>query len=480
MLHALCRLHVLSICVLLSMLLASCGFPTRTSGPPDPQPFAQWAQRPPMGWNSYDSYHGCITEDQFKDVVDWWAEQMLPLGYDYVVIDFLWFHPGPDGWNPDKDHWTRFKMSQKPDENGNLTPTFAMDAYGRLLPAPNRFPSSVDGRGFKPLADYVHSKGLKFGIHIMRGIPHNAVEQDLPVLGSSQSARDIAEDYDVSSFLRGMFNGLDHEQPGAQTYYDSIFALYASWDVDFIKADDMMVPNYHAAEIEMMRRAIDKCGRPMVLSLSYGMAPVSRAYHLWDNANMWRVSKDFWDRWHDLKDMFNLMDSWTPFIGQGTWPDADMIPFGMLKLQGPGRQGGYIDKFSDAERRALMSLWCISRSPLMWGGDPLTTPAHNLSFLTNPEVLAVNKNSVNNRQIWNRSESRIWMADIPGSPDKYFAMFNLKDNKQTVRFDLDLEYLRGRYRIRDLWARKDLGVFEKEFKLELEPHEGRLYRLMPE
>ncbi|MCG8526077.1 MAG: glycoside hydrolase family 27 protein, partial [Opitutales bacterium] len=369
-----------------------------------------WAETPPMGWNSYDAYHGAITEAQFKGAVDVLAEKLLPHGWEYAVIDFCWFNPGPEGWNPDHD-WSTFFVKQEMDTaSGALTPELAMDEYGRLLPAVNRFPSSAEGMGFKAIGDYVHSKGMKFGIHIMRGIPRQAVLENTPILGTPYRARDIAEPWDYCRWNNNMY-GIDHTKPGAQEYYNSLFNLYASWGVDYIKADDMTVPVYHKGEIEMMRKAIDQCGRPMILSLSCGETPIPEANHLKANANMWRVSIDFWDEWVDLRHMFDLLNSWAPHIEPGTWPDADMIPFGKLCLSNypnynyPGaKKAEHDSRFTWDEHQTLMSLWAMARSPLMWGGDPAQSSEKSYSYLTNDEVLEILKVSRNNRQLYHKFE----------------------------------------------------------------------------
>jgi alpha-galactosidase len=149
-----------------------------------------------------------------------------------------------------------------------------MDSYGRFIPSPNRFPSAVNGAGFKPLADYVHSKGLKFGIHIMRGIPREAVDKNLPIKGTPYHAADVADKTNAAKW-EGMEDtyGVDMSKPGAQAYYDSIAQLYASWGVDYVKADDMSRP-YQKPEIHALSIALKKTGRPIVLSLSPGPAPV--------------------------------------------------------------------------------------------------------------------------------------------------------------------------------------------------------------
>ncbi len=110
--------------------------------------------------------------------------------------------------------------------------------------------------------------------------------------------------------------GVDMTKPGAQAYYDSVFALFASWGVDFVKVDDISRP-YHRAEIEAIRAAIDKTGRPMVLSLSPGETPLDAGESVASNANMWRISDDFWDYWPALLEQFARLDKWTPHRGPG-------------------------------------------------------------------------------------------------------------------------------------------------------------------
>ena len=443
--------------------------------------FTSWAKTPPMGWNSYNAYKGAITEPQFLACVDWLADNLLPYGYDLATIDFCWSRPGPENWSIEK--WFPHKTVLFPDSNGVLKPDLEMDAYGRLMPDPGHFPSAINGIGFKEIGDYVHSKGMKFGIHIMRGVPRKAVEQELPILGTEYTCDQIAETTNLCPWNNHMY-GVDQSLPGAQEYYNSIINMYAEWGVDFIKADDMMVPPYHTSDIELLRKAIDQCGRPIVLSLSCGEAPLSKAHHLLQNANMWRISADFWDKWEHIERMFELTEMWSPFIGNGTWPDNDMIPIGRLQLDGHGKEvGGDIwrperdSRFTEAGHYALMSLNAITRSPLIWGGDPLTSSDWSVSFLTNKEVLAVNQNSENNRQIFERNDTRVWIAEIPDSEDLYLGLFNLKNEEHNVKFDFWWEQIKHKLTIRDLWDGKELGTFEKEFVVTMRPHEGRLYRL---
>jgi hypothetical protein len=235
-----------------------------------------------------------------------------------------------------------------------------MDEYGRLMPAVNRFPSSANGAGFKPLAEYIHSKGLKFGIHIMRGIPRQAVEKNLPIKGTSYRASDVADKDNACRWNPDMW-GVDTTKPGAQAYYDSIAELYASWGVDFIKADDMGSHLYQPAEMKALSQAIRKTGRPMVLSISPGPAPLSEAEFFEKYAQMWRISDDFWDDWKLLRQQFDYARDWAQFVGKNdTWPDADMLPFGKLRVTS-AEGGGASSKFTFDEQQTVMTLWSIFR-----------------------------------------------------------------------------------------------------------------------
>ena len=250
------------------------------------------AKVPPMGWNSFDAYDCAITEDQFKANVDYLADSLKKFGWEYAVIDYIWFNPEAGSFPLPGKRLGHPNIRFRAD--GSAIVTIVMVKYGRVLPAIKKFPSAANGNGFKHIADYVHSKGLKFGIHIMRGIPRQAVFEKRPILGTNFTAADIAEKWDTCRWCNNMY-GIDPTKPGSQESYNSIMNLYASWGVDFIKADDMMAENYHKGEIELIYKAIQQCGRPMVLSLSCGEAPISKAAHLKQFSNMWRISIDFWD-----------------------------------------------------------------------------------------------------------------------------------------------------------------------------------------
>ncbi len=379
-------------------LFASLGF--AHAALPD---FHAWAPTPPMGWNSWDCFGATVTEAQTKAQAAYMAAQLKSHGWSYIVADIQWYEPSASGYG--------YRAGA----------ALAMDDWGRLLPAANRFPSSAGGAGFKPLADYVHSLGLKFGVHLMRGIPRQAVERNVAIKGTTVHARDIADRNSTCPWNPDMF-GVDLAKPGAQDYYDSVFALFASWGIDYVKVDDISRPYHeHEREIEAIRRAIDRSGRPIVLSLSPGETALDAAAHVQQHANLWRISDDFWDRWLALREQFARLERWNPYRIPGAWPDADMLPFGVLNL------GSRSTRFTADEQRTVMTLWSIARCPLFQGGDLTKTDAATLALLTNDAVLAVDQHSTHNRPLFSRDGLVAWTADVPGSPDKYVAVFNTRD-----------------------------------------------------
>jgi alpha-galactosidase len=348
-----------------------------------------------------------------------------------------------------------------------------LDEFGRPIPSLDKFPSAIDGKGLKEIGDHIHSKGLKFGLHIMRGITRDAVRKNLPVFGTILHAQDIANKYDTCSWYGDSY-GVNMTKPGAQEFYNSLFLQYAEWGVDFIKADDMASP-YHPDEIEAVHKAIKNSGRPMVLSLSPGPAFVGAAKHLQDYANMWRISNDFWDDWKALRQMFEFCHNWTASIKPGHWPDADMLPLGKI---GTGMKKPRYTNFTPNEQYCMMSLWCIFRSPLMLGGNLPENDSLTIRLITNDEVIAVNQASENNREVKLTNDYCIYTADVPNSKDKYMALFNFDDNLvKPITVTWKELGISGKFLVRDLWDKKDVGEFETEFSASINPHAGSLYRI---
>lgn len=420
--------------------------------------------KPPMGWNSWDCYGAGVTEDELLGNAEFMRARLKQYGYQYVVCDIQWYEPAA---------------------KGNVYNNFAdlcMDEYSRLIPAANRFPSSANGAGFKPIADKIHSMGLKFGIHIMRGIPRQAVHRNTRIYGTTARARDIASQFSLCPWNTDMY-GVDTEKRGAEEYYDSLFKLYASWGVDFVKVDDIantefspQNPYSAEKEIEMIRAAIDRSGRDMVLSLSPGPAPLNKAEHLSENANMWRISGDFWDRWDKLLNMFSLCEKWYPYVKDGSFPDCDILPLGKLCIDGSymgdmGRDSG----FTKEEQKTMMTLWAVFRSPLFFGGELRLTDNYTLSLVTNPEVINVNQNSEKPLFVYNKGGIAVWQTKIENCTA--VAVFNLSDEEKHYKLsfsDLGIENVRA---VRDLWARKDIPKCENDVTVSLKPHSSEFFEI---
>jgi len=417
------------------------------------------ALTPPMGWNSYDAFGDNVVESEMLANARCLAEKMQPVGWDTVVVDYCWSDPGAHDNN----------------RNARANAPLAMDQFGRLLPAPNRFPSAVDGAGFKPLADAVHALGLKFGIHVMRGIPRNSVHANLPIEGSNFTAADAGNTNDKCGWCPDMFGVISNA--AGQAWYDSCARLWASWGVDYIKVDDLSSP-YHTAEVEMVRNAIDKCGRDIVFSTSPGETPVRDAAHISTHANLWRASGDFWDNWRSLDHEFTLGVRWHDFVGPGHWPDADMLPFGHLSIGHRSVGNDRSSHFTRNEELTVMSLWSLLPSPLMVGANLPDNDDWTLALLTSPEVIAVDQDVLGlpAQRLTNAiAGAEIWTKKLA---DKSLAVGIFNRGNAAVPVNLvwhDLG-LRAKPAVRDLWLRKDLSR-AKNFTAEIPPHGCVLLRV---
>ena len=431
--------------------------------------YSQVAQTPPMGWNSYNCFGSAVHEDEVKANADYVAKNLKQYGWQYIVVDFLWSYDNPPGsliGNP-------FQMRL---QDGSYVPWLTMDKWGRLVPHEHKFPSAFGGKGFKPLSDYVHGLGLKFGIHVMRGIPRQAVWSKTPVMGSNGITADmIADTTSVCPWMNHMY-GLNMSKPGAQEYLNSLLQLYtADWDVDFIKVDDLSRP-YSNAEVEGYHKAIVNSGRPVVLSLSPGETPVKEAAHASQFSNMWRMADDFWDNWEQVLKMFDYAKNWEGVGGPGHWPDADMIQVGKLSKRGPVGPERF-SRFNEDELYTHISFWSIFRSPLMLGGNLPENRELDLKLFSNDEVIAVNQHGENPRQLYKKEGSMVWVSNVSGSKDVYVGLFNIADEPHGVSVDFAALGLKGKILVRDLWKKTDAGEFKKQYKQVINAHGAALLRL---
>ena len=401
---------------------------------------SNFLKKPPMGWNSWDCYGAAVTEDIVRKNAEFMAKNLKEFGYEYIVVDIQWSNPAAE--NHEYQPFTEL----------------CTDGYSRLIPAENRFPSSKGGKGFAPLAEYVHSLGLKFGIHIMRGIPRQAVHSNTPIKGTDKTARDIAKTDSICHWNTDMY-GVDPGKEGAKEYYDSLFSLYAEWGVDFIKVDDIARELPHEeAELIMLSNSIRGCGRDMVLSLSPGPALIEKAELYKQTANMWRITDDFWDKWELLYAMFERAEKWCIHTGAGHYPEGDMLPVGPI-LQDYDKSNR--TKFTEDEQITMMTLWSIFRSPLIIGGDLTGFDDFTMKLLTNRDILEMHRNSRHPhpvfRKVIGENEYILWMS-VSSEGGRYLAVFNTGENDGEIRIDLEEAEICGSVSAKDLWSGESISA----------------------
>ncbi len=389
---------------------------------------------PPMGWNSYDYYDTAVTESDVKANADYMAKYLKPYGWEYIVVDIEWYAYGA-GSRRAEHQYIPFDQVE-------------IDEYSRLLPCPERFPSSTEGRGFKPLADYVHDLGLKFGIHIMRGIPRIAAHTHTAIKGTEATANEIANPYSICHWNPDMY-GVYPEKFESQVYYDSLLELYASWGVDFIKCDDICRMDASSAkeEIRMLHHAIEKCGREILLSLSPGPAIPEEADFYHENATMWRITDDFWDNWSLLLDMFNRCRTWQGQAKPGGYPDCDMLPVGTI---GKGFHDERLTRFTKDEQRTMLTLWCMVSSPLMLGAQLPKLDAWTLSLLTNQRVLNLMTETKDAVEYYRDKKQIIWKSTQLDDSAINLAFFNISDSDNMLSLAPYLKEIKGI--TTDLWS----------------------------
>ena len=411
----------------------------------------------PMGWNSWDCYGAAVTEDIVKQNADFMAANLKEYGWQYVVVDIQWSEPGATS-----HEYRPFAE-------------LCMDEYGRLIPAENRFPSSKNGKGFAPLAEYVHSLGLKFGIHIMRGIPRLAVHKDLPIYGTEYTAKQAARSNSICMWNPDMYGLSDNE--AGRAYYDSIFSLYASWGVDFIKCDDICRELPHEeSELVMLSNSLNACGRDMILSLSPGPALLEKAELYKQVSNMWRITDDFWDDWKLLYAMFERAEKWSIHTGAGHYPDADMLPIGPLRQD---YDKSNRTKFTKDEQITMMTLWSIFRSPLMIGGEMTGFDEFTMGIITNDAVLKMHRESRHAHQVFRREingiEHVVWCAS--GSEGGlYAAVFNVGEENSEISIPLEELEIYHPVNATELWSGQK-GTFADSINVSVPKHGAMVFLL---
>ncbi|MBR4344066.1 MAG: glycoside hydrolase family 27 protein [Lachnospiraceae bacterium] len=406
----------------------------------------KWLKKPPMGWNSYDYYNTSVTEADVKANADFMAKHLKEFGWEYIVVDIAWYY-NEEGERRDMFQYIPFAKVE-------------MDEYSRLHPDPKKFPSSKGGKGFGPLAEYVHNLGLKFGIHIMRGIPRRSAYMRTKIKGTDVTANMIANPNSICFWNPDMY-GVNPKAEGAQEYYDSLLELYASWGVDFIKCDDICRMDAASSkdEIRLLHNAIEKCGRKIVLSLSPGPAILDEQEFYHENANMWRITDDFWDKWSLLLDMFDRCKKWQPFVKEGGYPDCDMLPMGKL---GKGFGAERDTNFTFDEQKTMLTLWCIFRAPLMIGAELTKLDAKTMELLTKEPLYRMKNEITASSETYRDDDFIIWEAESDSK--KYAAIFNISDEEKKAPFDRIAKTFDGAL---EIWSWKTVS---KEEGFEIPSH----------
>lgn len=421
--------------------------------------FRKWAKTPPKGWNSWDSFGAAVNENQIRENAEYMSKYLKEFGWEYIVVDIQWYEPDADSsiYHPFAD--------------------LDMDEYSRLIPSEKRFPSSKENKGFKELGEYIHSLGLKFGIHIMRGIPRQAVHQNTKIKNSEYTAREVAKPNSISPWNTDMY-GVDTTHPGAKDYYTSLFELYASWGVDFVKIDDIADSKLyggHLEEIELIRNVIDNTGREIVLSLSPGPASLEHASLLQNNANMWRLTDDYWDNWWQLYEMFEKSAKWAPLVREGNWPDCDMLPLGHIGISSvDGGGSDRMTRFTKEEQKSMMTLWSIFRSPLMFGGHLPDNDEWTLSLLQNEDLTDLHLNSRQAFEVSRKQDIVVWHSQ--GKDCEWIAVFNLNDGAEVVSVDLKKYSEQTLKYAKEIWSGSAVNINEVQ-KLNILSHDVQLYKI---
>ncbi len=347
------------------------------------------AATPPMGWNSWNHFACKVTDADVRAAADAIASNgMKDAGYIYVNVDDCW--------------------QGKRDEHGMIQPN-------------EKFPD------MKALGEYVHSKGLKFGIYSSPG-PKTCARYE-----------------------------------GSYRHEDDDARQYAAWGVDYLKYDwcsasRVYKPNEMQSVYRKMAEALRRTGRPIVLSLcQYGLESVW-AWGASVDGNLWRTTEDINDSWDRMSDIGFEQNGLEKYAGPGHWNDPDMLEVGNGKM-------------SRDEYLTHMSLWCLLAAPLLAGNDLSKMTPETLAILTNPEVVAVDQDSrgVQGHRVWEEGPYEIWAKPLADGSTAV-GLFNRGEDAEEIKLDFSVAGTPQSASVRDLWARKDLGTFTANFSAKVPKH----------
>ncbi|KAF2292786.1 hypothetical protein GH714_028939 [Hevea brasiliensis] len=324
------------------------------------------ASFPPRGWNSYDSFCWTISEEEFLQNAEIISQRLKAYGFEYVVVDYLWYRRKVPGAYVDSLGFD------------------VIDQWGRMIPDPDRWPSSKGGKGFTEVAKKVHSMGLKFGIHVMRGISTQAYNANTPILdtikggayedsGRQWRAQDIGIKEKACAWMQHGFMSVNTKLEAGRAFLRSLYEQYAEWGVDFVKHDCVFGDDLDLEEITFVSEVLKKLDHPILYSLSPGTSVTpTMAKDVSGLVNMYRITGDDWDTWGDVAAILMFQGS----------------------NQGPHRTC----KLSIDEQKTQMTLWAMAKSPLMFGGDVRKLDDTTYNLITNPTILEINYFSSNNRE----------------------------------------------------------------------------------
>ncbi len=371
------------------------------------QKYDQLAKTPPMGWNSWNKYGCNVSETLIMGMADAMVSSgMKDAGYEYVVIDDCW--------------------------------QISRDENEEIVADKDRFP-----HGIKYLADYIHSKGLKFGIYSCAG----------------------------TLTCAGRPAGRGHE------YQDAL--SYARWGVDYLKYDWCNTGTQNAkSSYTIMRDALYAAKRPIVFSLcEWGSnKPWEWAGEI---GHLWRTTGDISDSWNSMISILSQQKDLAKFAGPGHWNDPDMLEVG---------NGG----MTTEEYKTHFSLWCMLAAPLLAGNDLQNMSPETKSILTNKEIIALDQDILGKQaELWrNNGDYQIWMKML-AKDEKAVCLLNSSDEKKTVLVDFgliaqartegaeDSKPLKlENFTVRDLWEHKDLVLKESSTYIDILPHSVKVYRFV--
>jgi len=327
----------------------------------------------------------------------------------------------------------------------------------------------------------VHHNGQKIGIYLNPGLAKAAVNKNTPVEGTNCRALDIAHHPLVNGNQFGDTYKINYSHPCAQAYTDSFARLLVSWGVDFLKLD-AVGPGSDALQydtredVRSWHLAFQKTGKEVWLELSWKLDV--RYINFWkEYANGWRVEDDvdcYCDTmltWVSVKRVFQSVQPFIPYAGKGGWNDLDSVNVG----------NGAISGLSNGERQSYATLWAISATPFYTGNDLTKLDAYGLSLLTNPEVIRVIHQGKPAKPLHPTDTRSVWFVKNQDNRSYTVALFNLDDHqKAEVTVNWKDIGLTGNATVRDIWARRNLRIYENSFSAELHPHASRLLRLTPQ